>query len=321
MKIALIIERVNIVLGGAERSVMELSTILTNLGHEVDILAAKGQTDANNIYLLCSNNSGKRTNFYAFSKAIKKHISQNRYDIIHSVLPFSFSDVYQPRGGCYIEAIRQNAVSYENIVLSHYKRLTAFANWRRTALTLAERKVCKMNNGPVIAALSNYVAEQFRKYYCVGNQRIEIIPNGIWINKYSDPSEAEHLRAQIFFKLGLKEADKPILFLFVANNFRLKGLDVMMEALAILNQSQMPSPPYLIVAGGGKINKYKSTARKFKVDGKVVFLGHLPNIQNALSISDVAVLPTFYDPCSRYILEALVAYKPVITSKFNNFEV
>jgi UDP-glucose:(heptosyl)LPS alpha-1,3-glucosyltransferase len=50
---------------------------------------------------------------------------------------------------------------------------------------------------------------------------------------------------------------------------------------------------------------------------KIVFLGHLPNIQNAMSISDVAVLPTFYDPCSRYILEALAACKPVITTKFN----
>ena len=36
-----------------------------------------------------------------------------------------------------------------------------------------------------------------------------------------------------------------------------------------------------------------------------------------MSISDVAVLPTFYDPCSRYILEALAACKPVITTKFN----
>ena len=48
-----------------------------------------------------------------------------------------------------------------------------------------------------------------------------------------------------------------------------------------------------------------------------MFLGHLPSIQNALSISDVAVLPTFYDPCSRFILEGLAAGKPVITTKFN----
>ena len=31
----------------------------------------------------------------------------------------------------------------------------------------------------------------------------------------------------------------------------------------------------------------------------------------------MAVLPTFYDPSSRYILEALAANKPVITTKFN----
>jgi UDP-glucose:(heptosyl)LPS alpha-1,3-glucosyltransferase len=29
------------------------------------------------------------------------------------------------------------------------------------------------------------------------------------------------------------------------------------------------------------------------------------------------VLPTFYDPCSRFILEALAAGKPVITTRFN----
>ena len=32
---------------------------------------------------------------------------------------------------------------------------------------------------------------------------------------------------------------------------------------------------------------------------------------------DVAVLPTFYDPSSRFILEALAAGKPVITTKYN----
>ncbi len=46
-------------------------------------------------------------------------------------------------------------------------------------------------------------------------------------------------------------------------------------------------------------------------------LGHLSHIQVVLSIVDVVVLPTFYDPSSRVILEALAAGKPVITTKFN----
>jgi UDP-glucose:(heptosyl)LPS alpha-1,3-glucosyltransferase len=50
---------------------------------------------------------------------------------------------------------------------------------------------------------------------------------------------------------------------------------------------------------------------------KVLFLGSLSHIQNALAVIDVAVLPTFYDPSSRFILEALAAEKPVITTKYN----
>jgi UDP-glucose:(heptosyl)LPS alpha-1,3-glucosyltransferase len=49
----------------------------------------------------------------------------------------------------------------------------------------------------------------------------------------------------------------------------------------------------------------------------VIFLGEVARVADVLAIADVAVLPTFYDPCSRFILEALAAGKPVITTKFN----
>ena len=49
----------------------------------------------------------------------------------------------------------------------------------------------------------------------------------------------------------------------------------------------------------------------------ILFLGPLNHIHDALSITDVAVLPTFYDPSSRFILEALTAGKPVITTRYN----
>jgi glycosyltransferase involved in cell wall biosynthesis len=184
-------------------------------------------------------------------------------------------------------------------------------------MLLAERRICTDANGPIIAALSNYVKEQFKNHYGIDENRLALIPNGVKVDNKIDLEIAKKLKSQVMEQSETKNSPNPVYFLFGANNFRLKGLDVMMEALAILSQSQMTREPYLIVAGDGKINKYKSVARKFNVDGKVVFLGHLPNIQNALSISDAAALPTFYDPCSRYILEALASCKPVITSRFN----
>jgi hypothetical protein len=68
-KIAIIIERANIALGGAERSAFELATSLQALGLKADMLAAKGQTNAKNIHILCQDTSGKRTCYFTFAKA------------------------------------------------------------------------------------------------------------------------------------------------------------------------------------------------------------------------------------------------------------
>src|SRR4030042_244001 len=224
MKIALIIERMDVALGGAERSVCELVESLCSLVLKVDILAAKGKANAENIHILCQNIPGNRTGFFTFAKALKKHLSNNHYDIIHSILPFDFADVYQPRGGCYAEVILRNAASYQNKFIESYKKATAFANLRRTRLLRAERRLCKDTDGPVIAALSKYVAEQFKEHYGTTDDRMVVIPNGIKINKQIDTGQADGLRSKIFTRLEIKASDNPVLFLFAANNFRLKGL-------------------------------------------------------------------------------------------------
>ena len=316
-KIALIIERTDIALGGAERSVFELATALSALGLKVDILAAKGKTNAKNIHILCRNTPGKRACYFTFAKVLKKHLSDNHYCLIHSVLPFAFADIYQPRGGSFAESTLRNAVSYQNKFIESYKRITAFANLRRTILLRAERRLCKSSNGPVIVALSKYVAEQFKKHYGASDDRIVVIPNGIKINKRIDTGQADKLRSQILIQLGLKEADNPVFFLFVANNFRLKGLACLIKAMQLVSRNNAERKAYLIVAGNGRTHKYRQLAKKLNVHRKIIFLGPIRHIQNALSITDVAALPTFYDPSSRYILEAIAANRPVITTKFN----
>jgi len=317
MKVAIIIERYDISLGGAEWLVYELASALCQIGVEVDILAAQGNSSAANVRILLPEGQSKRISLTSFGKLISNHIGRNHYDIIHSLIPLTFADVYQPPGGSFAEAIIRNAASYRNKLMASYKKATAFTNWHRTEMLWAEKKLCRDPNGPIIAALSNYVKEQFINHYNLDSQRIALVPNGVKVDNKIDSEIAENLRTQIFQQLEIEGSTNLVFFLFGANNFRLKGLNVLTEALTLLYKSQMSRNPYIIVAGGGKINKFRSLAEKHNVSNKIAFLGHLPHIQNAMSISDVAVLPTFYDPCSRYILEALAACKPVITTKFN----
>ncbi|MCK4913703.1 MAG: glycosyltransferase family 4 protein [Planctomycetes bacterium] len=316
-KVAIIIERTNIALGGAERSIFELAAALSNLNIEVHTLAAKGNTETKNIHILCNKKPSKRTSYFAFVKALKKHLQQNSYDIIHSTLPFDFADIYQPRGGSFAEAVERNITSYQNRYTETYKKITAPLNFRRAILLRAEKKLCKKTDAPIITCLSQYVASQFKKHYNVNDERLAVIVNGIKTNKQIEAARADKLRSQILAKLKLKEADNPILFLFAANNFRLKGLSCLIKAMAVAKSQNANRKTYLVVAGNGGTAKYRYLARKLNIHKQIVFLGSLRHIQNVLAITNVAILPTFYDPCSRFILEALAANKPVITTKFN----
>lgn len=317
MKIAIVIERADITLGGAERSAFELATELQSCGLDAHILAAKGKTDAGNIHILCGDIPGKRTCYFTFANALKKHLVENHYDIVHSVLPFDFADVYQPRGGSFAESILRNAASYQNKFLESYKRITSFANFHRTLLFRAERKLCKNPDGPLIAAISQYVAGQFKQHYGLVDERIVVIPNAVKIHKRVDNAEAQKLRTQILTQLGIKEAGYPVLFLFVANNFRLKGLAVLIKAMQLAAERDPDDRAYLVITGNDRAHKYRRLATKLNIHKRTIFLGPVRHIKNVLSITDVAILPTFYDPSSRFILEAIAAGKPVITTKFN----
>jgi UDP-glucose:(heptosyl)LPS alpha-1,3-glucosyltransferase len=311
-KIAIIIERMAPALGGAERSISELAEALSQRDMEVSIVAATGQTNNPKTHILFPEKTGKRTSYSEFAKALKKHLAKNNYDIIHSVLPFDFADIYQPRGGSFAETALRNAASYENNFFASFKKATAFMNSRRTALLQAERRLCENPNGPVIAALSDYVARQFKENYGIDPQRVTVIRNGVKVDRLIDKTNVDALRKQIFGRLKINESNNCTLFLFAANNFRLKGLACLIKAMAAANGTT-----FLMVAGRDNTSAYCNLAEKLRIGSKIIFLGHTNDIQNIIAASDAVVLPTYYDPSSRVILEALAAGKPVITTRFN----
>jgi len=316
-KVAIIIERTDVALGGAERSIAEVVQAMSNLGLEVTLLSAKGRSEAPDTHVLCRHVPGKRVTLSVFEEALAGHLADHRYDVIHSVLPFAFCDVYQPRGGTYAESMRRNIASYASGPVQWYKRITAPANLRRTRLLAAERRLCQRPNGPAIAALSQYVADQFQEHYATDPQRIALILNGVKTDRPVETAAADELRARIFTSLRHGKKNDPVLFLFAAHNFRLKGLDRLIKAFATVAHNDVERNIGLVVVGAGKTEGYRQLAGRLGLENRIAFLGPIGEIQNALSVVDVGILPTFYDPSSRFILETLVAGKPAITTRYN----
>ena len=317
MKAAIIIERAQIKLGGAERSVSELTEELNRQGVKTRILAASGDTNDPSLVLLRQNQKEKRTVLAKLEKALTEHLKTNQYDIIHSTLPVFAADIYQPRGGSYREAMLRNAASYPSKLQRYFKRNLHFLNARRTELILAEKRLLQKNQTVVVAALSQYVRRHFIRHYTLEPDRISVIPNAVRLPEIFETDAIEDFRNQIRLSAGLPDRDDWTLYYFAANNFRLKGLQELLTAFARACQNDT-RPKLLAVTGGDKSKDiYYRLVRNLRIEPFVVFTGSLPDLQLPLAACDAVVLPTYYDPSSRVILEALAAGKPVITTAYN----
>jgi len=306
IKVAIIIERADTDLGGAEKSIFQLAAALTKSGVDVTVLAAKANSDLPNVTQLCGDITGKRIALSVFASAIKQHLQQNTYDILHSTLPLDFADIYQPRGGSYLEAMIRNADSWLGKVTARFKKLTHFTNFRRAGLIRSEKKLCLDCPTVTITALSEYVKHQFLSHYNITGDRVVTIPNGIALNDPADTNNVSRIRD--------KFPENARILLFAANNFRLKGLTPLIKTLALTDTTP---PVCLVVAGSDNPTKYRRLAESLNVAHRISFTGKINEMTAAISASDAIILPTYYDPCSRFILEGLAAAKPVITTKFN----
>jgi len=109
-------------------------------------------------------------------------------------------------------------------------------------------------------------------------------------------------------------ADDVPVGLFVAMNYRLKGLAPLIRALA-----RVPRDVSLKIAvvGHPKFARYERLAESLGVQDRVIFFGFRASPKDAYFAADFLVHPTFYDPCSLVVLEALACGLPVITTRYN----
>ena len=71
------------------------------------------------------------------------------------------------------------------------------------------------------------------------------------------------------------------------------------------------------MAGSPKTAEFERLARRLGVADRVRFIGYCADMRNAYFAADFFVHPTFYDPCSNVVLEAMACGLPVITSRYN----
>ena len=162
-----------------------------------------------------------------------------------------------------------------------------------------------------IAANSNYVIRQLAENYQYPSEKMSVIPNAATLPEFTDQQRAAWRKS---VREGYQIADGQVVFAFAAMNPYLKGLTPLLLAFSKLIEKELPVT--LLLAGKYE-KKHLDLANKLGIRKHVRFVGATNDMVQLYAASDVLVHPTFYDPSSKVVIEALMMGIPAISTSYN----
>lgn len=322
MKVAIVQELVDIRRGGAETSTLEMSRHLARLGLDVTVVCrcvsgapATEEFGTGRVNIRALLPDATRSGFSttrAFIDAAQALVAAGGFDLAHAVTPCPGVRIYQPRGGTYVETIRRSIELGRTPMMRWWRTVTRRLNRRQQLLLNIEQSMLTGDRPPIVAALSEYVRRQIvNDYPALPAEGAVVVFNGVDVAPFN-PTERARRRADFRAELGIR-GDLPLV-LFAAHNFKLKGLAELVHAARLTGARRQWT---VLVVGRDNPRPYKRLARRFAVDSRFRFLGPRADMPDLFAGADLLAHPTWYDPCSRVVLEALCHGLPVVTTRFN----
>ncbi len=317
MRLALNFPRVDPTRGGAETYIVDLCVSLVRAGHQVDLYAAAWRDDALPPQVRCiavpAPGRTRLAQIWNFARNSEATLRQADYDCSVGFINTYAHDVISPQGGVHAGSLQANAQRFGNPLVRRLYVLSKLLNPKSSIYRAIERRQYDQERQARVIAVSNVVRRHLQQFHHVPRTLISVVPNAIDRQRVK-VGQPGAVRCAFRNKLGLEPSD--LVSLFVGHNFALKGLKPLLLALGA-RKGASRRPIHLLVCGGGQVARYRRLARALGVGEAVHFLGFYPDIRECYAASDFFVLPTYYDPCSLVVLEALACGLPVITTVQN----
>ena len=317
MKIALNLESVGARRGGAEKYAATLARVLEAAGHEVHVFAR--QVDAEelpatvHVHRLPSRRVPGLAwlRSYLFARASERALREESPELILGMTKVWHQHVCLAVGGTQPGTLEFSSRRFRNAWVRRWWWLTKAVNLKQWVFRYIARRQFQDGYAPHVIAPSRMVAEHFQRFHGVPAERISVVYNGLdAADALPDPRQA---REDFRRRLGLD--DRHVAILLAAHNYPLKGLGPLLCAFAPVAREN----PWarLIVCGSRRDEAYRRQARRLGIADRVLFLGFVNDPRTCFAAADLFAFPTFYDPCSLVVLEAMAAGLPVITTAQN----
>ena len=155
---------------------------------------------------------------------------------------------------------------------------------------------------------SEYMKGEVKHVFRVPEDKIDIIPNGVDLNKF------DGYEKDMNFRRKYAEDNEKIIF-FVGRLVNEKGVHVLIDSVPKVLQ-YYNGAKFIIAGKGPQLEHLKAKANYMGVSHKVYFTGYIKDeeLLKIYKCADVAVFPSLYEPFGIVALEGMVANVPVVVS-------
>lgn len=289
--------------GGGEGYLERLMRGFRDAGHDVHLITGEwGEGDLTGITLhrVPVARRSRAARVRSFSRAAARCADEHRFDVTFGLDRTERQDVW--RAG---EGVHRVWLARRRLYEPRWKTWLSERSAGQRALV--DLEAAAVRNARLIIANSHLVARDLRATHPDVHAAIEVIHNGIDLDRFTVRGRAEN-RARIRREWCV-DADRPLL-LFVGSGFRRKGLAELLEAMRGVPECALG------VLGRDRTAPWRALARRFGVAERVFFPGPRRDIASAYHAGDAVVLPTWFDAFPNVGIEAMACGTPFITSQY-----
>ncbi|MEO0514483.1 MAG: glycosyltransferase family 4 protein [Planctomycetota bacterium] len=315
MRLAVVIESFNPAAGGNERSTQQIMQELVKRGHDVTLVTgcctAENEPAGVTTVSLSRRKSSSAGRLIRFAVWARRQLDRGGFDASLSMTMAVPASVVQPRGGTIRETLARNVAMRGGGFKSKKKAIELALNPKQRLLLMLEKRTLADPAVYRVAALSRYVVEQLARHFAFPASRTVVVPNAAVMPRV-DAGQRSAWRAEV--RTSFDVPDDAVLYLFAAQNPNLKGYPTLLGALELLRERGIEA--VALLAGGFDAAENQAAAALGLRD-QVRVVGATKDMPRQFAAADVTVLPSWYDPSSKVVLESLMMGTPAISTTYN----
>ena len=303
---------------GQNAYLWRLGSWLARRGHRVELITVKPQPDE-----IGETSDGVR--LHRLADASRAELRRRVADLDLDALLINPERARRYRGiranvlrpGYGTEHYSQKLRSFRSAPRRLLRRLIRLAPWTLAEQRWERRFYEAPEPPPRVVANSRYTRREVLASYTIPESHVHVVHNGIDTDLFS-PGERVRRRDARRAEWGIPE--DAVCLLFLANNFRLKGLWQTLEVIArVRGGSGTPDLHALVVGGGtGALQRWKARrlVRRHGLEDAVHIVGRVFPAIDAMAAADLFIHLSWHDSFGFVILEAMASGLPVITTPF-----